>query len=136
MAGELALERAITTLMEALQEHPYIDRDVAERVRRIENFELRDGVLYFTLERHPHVLGFPTKGIASAGYLIIEQRYSFDLASKSITLSAESCTGMNVRVEWLVDEDIKRFLDTSSEMNAYQTCATEVEVRACRGKSS
>ena len=134
MAEELPLDQALEALKTALREHPNLDREVAERVHRLEHFELRDGVLHFALERHPHVLGRTSRGIPSAGYLIIEQQYTFDPTHQLTRLVGERCTGLSVNVQWLVEEEVDSLLDASGRHSQYYHCATVEEVRALAEK--
>src|SRR5437773_430272 len=130
MQEDHALTAAIKALYATLQRYPTHAPDVAERAQRLANFHLTDGVLSFTLERHPHILGRLTQGMASSGYFLVEQRYVFSLEQETITLTQEHCTGWEADAEALADENVETVLDYGGLAPEYRTCASEDEVRA------
>ena len=123
------LRDAQGTLYRTLDENPTLAPEVAQRIDRLENFQLEGNMLSFTLERHPHILGRQSKGMASPGFFIIEERYAFDLVQKTITLTWEQCTGWEADVDALAYEDVHELLDGGGLDPAYTHCTSEDEVR-------
>jgi hypothetical protein len=58
------LREAEATLYTTLDENHTLAPAVAQRIDRLENFQLKDNVLHFTLERHPHLFGRESKGMS------------------------------------------------------------------------
>ncbi|SRR5712691_1492173 len=115
-------------LYKTLVDNPDLAPEVAERSGRLENFQLTGNVLHFTLERHPHLFGRASKGMASAGFFIVEQRYAFDLDLKTICLMEEECTDIVANVDELVHEDVTQTLE-SIDLRDFDKCTIEAEVR-------
>jgi hypothetical protein len=133
MAEDRALERAISSLKQAVREAPDLMPGVAQRISRFENFELKNDILYFTLERHPHIFGAQTLGEESTGYFTVEQRYSFNPSEKIMEFLGEECIDMVVDVDALVDEDLKGQFEWE-DLDFYKDCTSEEEVRALAEK--
>jgi len=122
------LRDAKAMLFTTLHDNPSLDPEVAQRRSRLEKFQLKENILYFTLGRHPHLFGHESKGMSSPGFFIMEQHYAFDLDQKTISLIHEQCTGIAADVHELVDEDVERTLEII-DMSNFDNCATEEEVR-------
>jgi hypothetical protein len=65
--------------------------------------------------------------MASSGFFIVEQRYAFNLAQKTMALIGEQCTGIAVNVHELVDENVEHTL-AIMDMRDFYTCTMEEDI--------
>jgi len=56
-ANSELLREAEAELYRTLDENPTLAPEVMRRFNRLEKFQLKENILYFTLERHPHLFG-------------------------------------------------------------------------------
>ena len=72
-----------------------------------------EGWVEFSLTRHPHIFGRATVGLASDGYIPVEQLYYFDLRTRKLDLRSEEYG--EPKVDWDVLISLDPCLDGAGD---------------------
>ena len=75
---------------------------------------LPDHKATFSIDRHPHLLGRPSKGKASSAYATVIQSFELDIENKKVKLVNEEVVDVEIDYWELAYEDLDSFIEAGS----------------------